>query len=203
MLTFIASCAGSYSGKTLTSYFYAIRAWHVIHGQTWVMNNIEMKAVLTGAANLAPPTSTKPKCAPWKVELLKALFGILDPNNPLHIAVKAAVATIFFSAARSGEFLQKNTYLIQARTSRQAVRPEQKDRPRRQKSDSGTPTSDQNSSGGRGHCMGTGARTRNRSGHPTSRTFSDQRPRPKWAIVCVAAPQQTTGPYQIRIHEMH
>lgn len=107
MLTFIASCAGSYSGKTLTSYFYAIRAWHVIHGQTWVMNNIEMKAVLTGAANLAPPTSTKPKRAPWKVELLKALFGILDPNNPLHIAVKAAVATIFFSATRLGEFLQK------------------------------------------------------------------------------------------------
>lgn len=62
------------------------------------MNNIKMKAA---------PSSRNPKCAPWTVKLLKALFGILDPTNPLHVVVKATTTTIFFSAAHSGEFLKK------------------------------------------------------------------------------------------------
>lgn len=107
MLAFIASCAGSYSGKTLATYVYAVRAWHVIHGQAWLMREIELKAALTGAANLAPPSSRKPKRAPWTPALLHTIFAALDSTNPLHIAVKAAAAVIFFSAARSGEFLQK------------------------------------------------------------------------------------------------
>ena len=35
MLTFISSCAGAYSGKTLANYFYAVRAWHTLHGAPW------------------------------------------------------------------------------------------------------------------------------------------------------------------------
>ncbi|KZP14710.1 hypothetical protein FIBSPDRAFT_669799, partial [Athelia psychrophila] len=107
MLTFIASCAGSYSGKTLATYVFAVRAWHVIHEQAWKMPDIELKAALTGAAKLAPPASRKPKRAPWTPDLLKAIFAVLDRANPLHIAVKGAAAVIFFAAARSGEFLQK------------------------------------------------------------------------------------------------
>ncbi|KAF7976285.1 hypothetical protein HWV62_7188, partial [Athelia sp. TMB] len=108
ILAFIASCAGAYSGKTLATYVFAIRAWHTIHGQIWVMNDVELKTALTGAANLAPPTSKKVKRAPWTVALLQSIFSTLDPANPLHVAVKSAAATIFFSAARSGEFLQKS-----------------------------------------------------------------------------------------------
>jgi hypothetical protein len=55
MLTFITSCAGSYSGKTLANYFYAIRAWHTLHGAPWRMNAAEMKGALDGAGILAPP----------------------------------------------------------------------------------------------------------------------------------------------------
>lgn len=108
MLTFISNCAGAYSGKTLATYVFAVRAWHTIHGQTWATNDTEMKAALTGAANLAPPKSRKPKRAPWTVALLQCIFAALNPADPLHIAVKSAAATIFFSAARSGEFLQKS-----------------------------------------------------------------------------------------------
>lgn len=38
VLAFIASCAGMYSGKTLENYLYGIRAWHLLHGQEWLVN---------------------------------------------------------------------------------------------------------------------------------------------------------------------
>lgn len=107
MLAFIASCAGAYSGKTLATYVFSVRAWHIIHGQAWHMHEVEMKAALTGAANLAPPASKRPKRAPWTPALLKAIFAELDNTNSLHVAVMSAAAVIFFSAARTGEFLQK------------------------------------------------------------------------------------------------
>lgn len=107
MLAYIAGCAGAYSGKTLSTYVCAVRAWHIVHGQHWAMIDAELKAALTGAAKLAPPASRKPKRAPWTVALLSLIFAALDPNSSLHIAVRSAAATIFFSAARSGEFLQK------------------------------------------------------------------------------------------------
>lgn len=34
MLNFVASCAGSYSGKTIVNYVYAVKAWHTLHGQS-------------------------------------------------------------------------------------------------------------------------------------------------------------------------
>lgn len=107
MLVFIASCAGAYSGKTLATYVFAVRAWHTIHGQHWSMNNVEMKAALTGAKNLAPPCSKRAKRAPWTIALMQSIFTMLDPADPLHVAVKSTASAIFFAAARSGEFLQK------------------------------------------------------------------------------------------------
>jgi hypothetical protein len=32
MLAFIAACAGAYSGAALANYFYAVQAWHTLHG---------------------------------------------------------------------------------------------------------------------------------------------------------------------------
>ncbi|KAF8812882.1 hypothetical protein BYT27DRAFT_7220759 [Phlegmacium glaucopus] len=78
MLTFIASCAGSYSGKTLANYFYAVRAWHTLHGAPWRMNAAEMKAALDADK--------------------------LDLSKPLDAAVYACLTTTFYSAARLGEF---------------------------------------------------------------------------------------------------
>lgn len=104
MLTFVSSCAGSYSGKTLANYFYAIRAWHVLHGAPWRMNTIEMKAALDGATILAPPTSKRPKRAPLTVAVIVSITERLDLTKPLDAAVYGCLSTTFYSAARLGEF---------------------------------------------------------------------------------------------------
>jgi hypothetical protein len=104
MLTFISSCAGSYSGKTLANYFYAIRAWHTLHGAPWRMNAAEMKAALDGASILAPPSSRKPKRSPMTVATITSLATKFVLTNPLDAAVFACLTTTFFSAARLGEF---------------------------------------------------------------------------------------------------
>ncbi|KAF8815668.1 hypothetical protein BYT27DRAFT_7224837 [Phlegmacium glaucopus] len=104
MLTFISSCAGSYSGKTLANYLYAIRAWHTLHGAPWRMNPAEMKAALDGAAILAPPASKRPKRLPLTVPVIVAIAGKLDLSKPLDAAVYACLTTTFYSAARLGEF---------------------------------------------------------------------------------------------------
>jgi hypothetical protein len=104
MLTFISSCAGSYSGKTLANYFYAIRAWHTLHGAPWRMNPAEMKAELDGASILTPPSSRKPKRSPMTVATITSLATKFDLTNPLDAAVFACLTTTFFSAARLGEF---------------------------------------------------------------------------------------------------
>lgn len=99
MLAYIACCAGSYSDSTLTTYACAVCIWQIIHGQTWAMNDAELKAALTGAVRLAPPASKQAKRHPWTVALLSAIFGALDSANSLHVAVTSAAAVIFFSAA--------------------------------------------------------------------------------------------------------
>lgn len=104
MLTFISSCAGSYSGRTLANYFYAIRAWHTLHGAPWLMKTAEMKAALDGAAILAPPSSKRPKRSPMTVPIIVSLATKLDCSKPLDAAVFACLTTTFYSAARLGEF---------------------------------------------------------------------------------------------------
>ena len=37
IITFISSCAGSYTGSTLANYVFAVKAWHLLHGATWSM----------------------------------------------------------------------------------------------------------------------------------------------------------------------
>ena len=104
MLTFISSCAGAYSGRTLANYFYAIRAWHTLHGAPWRMNAAEMKAALDGASILAPPTSRRPKRAPMTLDTIASLATKFDLSIPLDAAVFACLTSAFFSVARLGEF---------------------------------------------------------------------------------------------------
>ncbi|KAI0915750.1 hypothetical protein AcV5_010472 [Taiwanofungus camphoratus] len=109
MLAFIASCAGAYSGKSLANYFYAIKAWHTLHGQPWEMNHAEMNAALDGATKLAPPTSRRPKRHPFTIDFITQLRSKLDITLPLDAAVFACLTTTFFSMARLGEFTLTNS----------------------------------------------------------------------------------------------
>ena len=104
MLTFISTCAGSYSGRTLANYFYAVWAWHTLHGAPWHMNADEMKAALDGATILAPPSSKRPKRGPMTLEIISSLATKFDLSKLLDAAVFACLTTTFFSAARLGEF---------------------------------------------------------------------------------------------------
>ena len=104
MLTFISSCAGSYSGKTLANYFYAVHAWHTLHGAPWHMNAAEMKAALDRASILAPPASRKPKRSPMTVSIISSLATKFNLTKPLDAAVFTCLTTTFYSAAHLGEF---------------------------------------------------------------------------------------------------
>ena len=77
IITFISSCAGAYVGGTLASYVFAVRAWHVLDGLVWSMDDTQVKAVLTGAAVLAPLASRQPKRAPITVDLMECIFNKL------------------------------------------------------------------------------------------------------------------------------
>ncbi|KAG2056796.1 hypothetical protein BDR06DRAFT_879473 [Suillus hirtellus] len=104
VLSFLAACAGMYSGKTLDSYFYGIRAWHLLHGLPWSVDQAQASLTLEGAKSLAPLSSSRPKRAPFTVALLLALHSTLDLSTPLHAAVYACLTTSFFTIARMGEF---------------------------------------------------------------------------------------------------
>jgi hypothetical protein len=104
ILTFIASCAGSYAGPTLANFVFAIRAWHILHGLPWNMCDAEMKAILSGAHRLAPPSSKRPKRAPMTVSWMERAISHLDLTVPLDAAVAACLSTTFYSVARTGEF---------------------------------------------------------------------------------------------------
>lgn len=103
VLLFIDQCAGFYSGATLANYVFGVRAWHVIHGQAWNTDDNQVRAALKGAEALAPPTSRRPKRAPFTKDHIEAILAALDPNSHLDAAVAACLCITFFAVARVGE----------------------------------------------------------------------------------------------------
>ncbi|KAG2341250.1 hypothetical protein BDR05DRAFT_949845 [Suillus weaverae] len=104
LLGFLATCAGLYMGSTLKTYFYGIRAWHLLHGQPWVVDQAQASFMLEGAKHFAPVKSTHPKCAPFTMELLLVIHSTLNLTSPLHAAVFGCLTTSFFTIAHTGEF---------------------------------------------------------------------------------------------------
>jgi hypothetical protein len=104
VINFISACAGSYSGGTLGNYVFGVRAWHILHGQQWHMNEAEVDAALKGAAIMAPPSSRRAKRAPFTVELVRNLLQMLNVGDSFDAAVAACLTTTFWSVARTGEF---------------------------------------------------------------------------------------------------
>lgn len=39
VLLFISQCAGFYSGSTLANYVFGVKAWHIVHGQPWSIDD--------------------------------------------------------------------------------------------------------------------------------------------------------------------
>ena len=87
IIAFISSCAGVYAGGTLANYVFAIRAWHILHGLSWEMDDLQVKAALTGAAVLAPLMSKCPKRAPVMVDLMERICSKLDLSDLLDATI--------------------------------------------------------------------------------------------------------------------
>ena len=103
LVAFIAACASTYSGSALRNIVYGIRAWHIVHGQQWSVDNPEVEAVLEGASRLAPANSCRMKRAPWTVTMIERVRGHLNLALPLDAAVFACLTSTFWSASRLGE----------------------------------------------------------------------------------------------------
>jgi hypothetical protein len=54
---FISDLARSYSGKTIASYIHGMRAWHILHGKSWSLDNNKIDAMLKAAKNLTLSSS--------------------------------------------------------------------------------------------------------------------------------------------------
>ncbi|KAF8802119.1 hypothetical protein BYT27DRAFT_7261237 [Phlegmacium glaucopus] len=59
--SFLASLAGAYSNKTLQNYVHGIRAWHILYGIPWSINEDKLSTMLKAVEKLAPPDSKRKK----------------------------------------------------------------------------------------------------------------------------------------------
>ncbi|THH08774.1 hypothetical protein EW146_g8885, partial [Bondarzewia mesenterica] len=102
--SFAAALAGSYPGSTISNYIHGVRAWHILNGATWSINEDELRAIVKAAEALAPPSSKRKKRLPYTPSIIIAIRAHLDLNDPLDVAVFACLTTTFYAAARLGEF---------------------------------------------------------------------------------------------------
>ncbi|KDQ16960.1 hypothetical protein BOTBODRAFT_78477, partial [Botryobasidium botryosum FD-172 SS1] len=102
--SFIATLAGTYSGKTISNYVSAIRAWHILHGIAWNPEKAELDAALKAADALTPPSSKRQKREPYTVEFITAIKDQLDLNSSVNAAVFACLTMAFYGVVRVGEF---------------------------------------------------------------------------------------------------
>lgn len=101
---FVAVIAGAYSGSAITNFVSGIRAWHILHDLPWLANQMRLEALLKAAETLTPATSRQKKRSPCTIEFLEAIYSRLDFTKHLHVSVWGCVNTIFYCAARTGEF---------------------------------------------------------------------------------------------------
>jgi hypothetical protein len=101
---FIASCAGAYSGSSVSNFVAGICAWHVLHSQPWAVNPNELKSILEGASRLAPHSSKQPKRIPFECNILLLFLTYMDLQSPRDAAIFACLVVTFYSVSRLGEF---------------------------------------------------------------------------------------------------
>lgn len=85
MTAFLASAAGAYSGATLAAYFYGVRAWHLIHGARWALNQDEMSTMLKAVKKLTPASSKRDAREPFTVDLILSIRAQLSLAQPVSV----------------------------------------------------------------------------------------------------------------------
>jgi hypothetical protein len=64
LASFISALAGIYGGGSIQNFVYGIRAWHIIHGAPWKIEENQLQALFATGEKMAPPSSKKPEKQP-------------------------------------------------------------------------------------------------------------------------------------------
>ncbi|KAG2746293.1 hypothetical protein P692DRAFT_20739577, partial [Suillus brevipes Sb2] len=122
--TFISCMVGNYSGKMVSNYINGVRAWHIVHGAEWSLNNAEIDAMLKAAISLTPVNAKRSKREPYTTDLIIAIREKLNLDNPLDPSVFACLTTTFYATARVGEFTvpRLNTFDLNLHVSLSCVK---------------------------------------------------------------------------------
>ena len=109
---FISILSGLYSGRTIHGYIYSVCAWHTVNGLPWALHEDQISTMLKGTTKLAPPNTKQDWRQPVTVEIIAAIGRTLTLNEPFDAAFFTCLTTVFYSAARVGEFTlrQLNTF---------------------------------------------------------------------------------------------
>ena len=92
-----------YGGSTIKNFIYGIRAWHLVHGAQWNIDDNQLQTLLTAGRKLTPSESKKAEKIPWTVNHLSDICKHLNPADPKDAAILACLTTAFWGATRLGE----------------------------------------------------------------------------------------------------
>ena len=106
--SFISNLIGTYGGDSIKNYVYGIRAWHIIHGVKWKVNDDEVDALLKAGRKLSPKEARQREKKPWTVKYLTKICGFLVKDDPRDAAILACLTTAFWGTARLGEVTVPN-----------------------------------------------------------------------------------------------
>ncbi|KAI6011944.1 hypothetical protein BKA83DRAFT_4065073, partial [Pisolithus microcarpus] len=104
LLTFLLSCAGSYSRSALANFTAGLRAWHLLHRLPWQINVEELRAILEGALHLAPLSSKRPLHEPFHIDTLSLICSLLDLESHKDTAIFTCLTIVFYCTSHLGKF---------------------------------------------------------------------------------------------------
>ena len=105
----------------IMGYLSRVRAWHVLHGLPWALEDNEMTTMLRAAEKLTPSTSRKKKRHPYTPAFISVIRSQLDLEKPLDAVVFACLTMCFYASARLGEFTVRtlNSFTLTAHVTMQ------------------------------------------------------------------------------------
>ena len=107
LASFISTLVSTYGGNTIRNYVYGVRAWHIIHGIKWDVNNNEMETLLKAGHKLSPKEARRKTKEPWTMDYLTTICQSLKQDKPKDAAILACLTTAFWGTARLGEVTVK------------------------------------------------------------------------------------------------
>jgi hypothetical protein len=99
----ISTMAGTYAGASVKNYVAAVRAWFIVHGVEWEIQQDQLDTILRGAEKLQPATVRRKQREPYTLEYISEILSDLDEKDAFDAAIAACLTTSFFCVARLGK----------------------------------------------------------------------------------------------------